>query len=189
MSQFSSPFGSGLGQPGAASQAGQQPVQQRPVLASYRTYEEAQRAVDYLSDQKFPVENLGIVGRDLKIAETVLGRLTYGRAALSGLATGAWFGLFVGLLLGIFAPNGRAWLTLGLYGLLFGAVFGVVYGVVAFAFTGGRRDFSSTSRIVATTYDVVCTWSMLDQAQAVLATLGTGGGPATTAGGPSAPGA
>ena len=43
MSQFSA-FPSGqYGQPP------QQPVQSRPVLASYRTYEEAQRAVDYLS--------------------------------------------------------------------------------------------------------------------------------------------
>jgi hypothetical protein len=154
---------------------GQQPVQQRPVLASYRTYEEAQRAVDFLSDAMFPVENLGIIGRDLKTAETVLGRLTYGRAALSGLATGAWLGLFVGLLLGIFAPNGHAWVALMLYGLLFGAVFGVVYGLVAYAFTGGRRDFTSRSTIVASTYDVVCTWSHLEHAQQVLATMEAGG--------------
>ena len=171
MSQFSSPFGAGAQLPG---QEGQQPVQSRPVLATYRTYPEAQRAVDYLSDQQFAVENLGIVGRDLKTAETVLGRLTYGRAALSGLATGAWLGLFVGLLLGIFAPNGHAWLVLMLYGLLFGAVFGVVYGLAAYAFTGGRRDFTSRSQLVATTYDVVCTWAKLDEAKALLDAMPAG---------------
>ena len=159
MSQFGTPAGA----------AGVQPVQQRPVVASYPTYEEAQRAVDYLSDQKFAVENLGIVGRDLKMVETVTGRLTWGRAALGGLGTGAWFGLFVGLLLGIFASSSSGWLTLLLFGLLYGAVFGLIFGLIAYAFTGGRRDFTSRSQIVATTYDVVCTWQRLEEAKGVLA--------------------
>ena len=50
-------------------------------------------------------------------------------------------------------------------GLLYGALFGVVFGLVAFALTGGRRDFTSRSQIVATTYDVVCTWGKLEEAQ------------------------
>ena len=148
-----------------------QPVQSRPLLATYRTYEEAQRAVDYLSDQKFAVENLGIVGNDLKIAETVLGRLTYGRAAVGGLGTGAWFGLFVGLLLGIFSNSGSSWFAIMLAGLLYGAVFGALFGVVAYALTGGRRDFTSRKQIVATSYDVVCTWGKLDEAKALLAQM------------------
>jgi hypothetical protein len=168
MSQFSSPFGSGGPLSG---QQGQQPVQNRPLVASYHTYEEAQRAVDFLSDKKFAVENLGIVGSDLKQVETVTGRLTYGRAALSGLATGAWFGLFVGLFLGIFANSGSAWFTLILFGLLYGAVFGVLFGVVAYAFTGGRRDFTSRSATLAASYDVVCTWAKVDEAKALLATM------------------
>ena len=165
MSQFS-PFGQGP--PG---QPPRQPVQSRPLLASYRTYEEAQRAVDYLSDEKFPVENLGIIGNDLKIAETVLGRLTYGRAAAGGLASGAWFGLFVGLLLGLFAGSKYSWVAIMLAGLLYGAVFGAMFGLGAFALTGGRRDFTSRKQIVATTYDVVCTWGKLDEAKAILAQM------------------
>jgi hypothetical protein len=165
MSQFS-PFGSGT-----PSQPGQQPVQSRPLLASYRTYEEAQRAVDYLSDEKFAVENLGIVGNDLKIAETVLGRLTFGRAGAGGLASGAWFGLFVGLLLGLFAGSRTSWLAIMLAGLAYGAVFGALFGLGAFALTGGRRDFTSRKQIVANSYDVVCTWGKLDQAKALLAQM------------------
>src|SRR3954451_16193558 len=137
-------------------QGGMQPAENRPVVASYVTYEEAQRAVDYLSDRRVAVENLGIVGRDLRMVETVTGRLSWGRAALGGLGTGAWFGLFVGLLLGIFSRSTTSWLALLLFGLLYGAVFGVLFGAVAYAFTGGRRDFTSRSQIVATTYDVVC---------------------------------
>ena len=163
MSQFSA-----AGLPG---QQGQQPVQNRPLVATYRTYEEAQRAVDFLSDEKFPVENVGIVGSDLKMAETVLGRLTWGRAAAGGVASGAWFGLFVGLLLGLFAKSGTSSLGLVLFGLVVGALFGLVFGVVGYALTGGRRDFTSRSQIVATTYDVVCSWPKLEEAKAVLARM------------------
>jgi hypothetical protein len=148
-----------------------QPVQSRPLLATYRTYEEAQYAVDWLSDQKFPVENLGIVGNDLKIAETVLGRLTYGRAAAGGLASGAWFGLFVGLLLGLFAGSGSSWIAIMFAGLVYGAIFGAAFGLGAYALTGRRRDFTSRKQIVATSYDVVCTWVKLEEAKALLAQM------------------
>ena len=47
-------------------------------VGCYATYEEAQRAVDYLADQSFPVEDVTIVGVDLMLVERVLGRLTWG---------------------------------------------------------------------------------------------------------------
>ena len=73
------------------------------VVGNYDTYLEAQRAVDFLSDQQFAVQHVSIVGSDLKMVENVLGRLTRGRAAMAGAASGAWFGLFVGILLSLFA--------------------------------------------------------------------------------------
>src|SRR4051794_35899954 len=89
-------------------------------VGSYDSYEQAQAAVDYLSDEKFPVENVTIVGTDLRMIEKVLGRLTTGRAIAAGAAGGAWWGLFVGLLLGIFSNSGREWLAAGLTGLVIG---------------------------------------------------------------------
>ena len=38
-------------------------------IGSYPTYAEAQRAVDYLSDQEFPVQQVTIVGVDLMQVE------------------------------------------------------------------------------------------------------------------------
>ena len=55
--------------------------------------------------------------------------------------------------------------------MAYGAVFGLIFGVVGYAFTGGRRDFTSRSQIVATTYDVVCSWGKLDEAKSVLARM------------------
>lgn len=49
-------------------------------VGSYPTYAEAQKAVDYLSDNQFPVQQVTIVGVDLMQVERVTGRLKIGRA-------------------------------------------------------------------------------------------------------------
>lgn len=145
----------------------------RPI-ASYRDYLQAQRAVDYLSDEKFPVQHVSIVGTDLKMVERVTGRLTYGRVAVAGLFTGAYFGGFVGLLLGLFGESERFGATL-LFGVLIGAGFGIIFGVISFAATGGRRDFTSTSQIVAGEYAVWCADEHAGDATRVLSGLGGSG--------------
>src|ERR687884_697915 len=93
------------------------------TVASYDDYESAQRAVDRLSDDGFPVEHLDIVGSDLRLVERVTGRLTKGRAAAAGAASGAWTGLLVGLLLGLFV-NSISWLGVVLTAIALGAVWG-----------------------------------------------------------------
>ena len=67
----------------------------RRTIATYSSYEEAERAVDSLSDQKFPVERVAIVGTGLRSVEQVVGRATTGRAALTGAGQGALIGLFI----------------------------------------------------------------------------------------------
>jgi hypothetical protein len=74
-----------------------------------------------------------------------------------------------GLLLGIFALTGTAWIASLLIGVLIGVVFGLAFAAIAFAATGGRRDFTSASRIVANRYDVLCTPAQAEQARAILA--------------------
>ncbi len=127
----------------------------RPIVGSYPTYDQAQRAVDFLTDDKFPVERTAIIGSDLRMVETVLGRLTRRRAALAGGGSGAWFGLLIGLLLSLFTSDHGAMLPLLLGGIGYGALFGAVFGFIAHTLTGGRRDFTSRSQIVASRYDVV----------------------------------
>jgi len=146
-------------------------VVDRPVVGSYATYAAAQRAVDFLSDNKFPVEHTAIIGSDLRMVETVLGRLTRGRAALAGLGTGAWFGLLIGLLLSVFAQGSHSVLVLILSGILYGAAFGAIAGFVGHAMTGGRHDFSSRSQIVAARYDVVADTEVAEDAKNMLIKL------------------
>ena len=138
-------------------------------VGSYDSYERAQAAVDHLSDEKFPVENVTIIGSDLRQVEKVLGRMTTGRAIAAGAAGGAWWGLFVGLLLGIFSVDGSAWVGSVVTGLLVGLVFGALFGALGYAATRGRRDFTSASAIVAGRYDVMCNPTRAEEARAHLA--------------------
>jgi len=140
-------------------------------VGSFEDYQQAQRAVDFLSDEKFPVQNVTIIGSDLRMIERVTGRLSWGRAIGAGAASGAWFGLFVGLLLGIFAADGSDWFGSVLSGLLIGLVFGAVFGAVGYSATRGQRDFTSTSKVVASRYDVMCAPQFAEQARAELAKL------------------
>ena len=134
-----------------------------PVLREYTTYEEAQRLVDQLSDAGFPVQHVRIVGHDFHSVEQVTGRLTKGRAALLGAGSGAWFGLLIGLLLSFFAV-GPGVLAALLGSVLIGGVWGAAFGFAAQWATGGRRDFSSVTAMVAERYTVHVDPEYLDDA-------------------------
>ena len=137
------------------------------TVGSYDDYEGAQAAVDRLSDSGFPVEHLDIIGSDLRMVERVTGRLTTGRAAMAGVASGAWFGLFIALLLGLFTNSG--WLGILITGVLVGAVWGGLFGALGHAATRGRRDFSSMRTLAAAHYDVIARDGMAQQARDLLA--------------------
>ncbi|WP_084717054.1 general stress protein [Saccharothrix syringae] len=123
-------------------------------IGSYATYAEAQRAVDHLADSEFPVQDVTIVGVQPMVVERVTARLTWGRVLAGGATSGAWFGLFVGLLLGVFSTGPL--LSPLLTGLVTGVLFGLVTAAVGYASLRGRRDFASTTQLVATRYDVLC---------------------------------
>jgi len=143
-----------------------------PVVGSYPTYAQAQRAVDFLSDNKFPVEHVAIIGSDLRLVENVTGRLTWARAALAGVSSGAWVGLLVGLLLSLFGEQQRNGFALIFGAVVIGALFGVVFGLVSYGATGGRRDFTSRSQVVAGRYDVTCAPAQAEDAKNLLIKLG-----------------
>ncbi len=145
----------------------------RRVVASYDSYEEAQRAVDHLSDESFAVERVSIVADELRFVEQVTGRKGYGQAALEGAGSGAVVGFFFGFFLGLFAivdPVASV-LALGLYGLVFGAVAGAVIGLVFHALSGGRRDFSSVGGMEAGRYDVMVDEEAAEEALRLIAEL------------------
>ncbi|GAB2989566.1 magnesium transporter [Amycolatopsis acidiphila] len=122
-------------------------------IGSYSSYEEAQRAVDHLADADFPVADVTIVGVEPMLVERVAGKLSWGRVLGNAAMSGAWFGLFVGLLLSLFG-TGAGILPI-LIGLVAGVAFSMVFAAVSYGATRGRRDFVSHSQLVARRYDVL----------------------------------
>jgi hypothetical protein len=138
-------------------------------LATYDDYEAAQRTVDFLADEKFPVEQCMIVGTDLKRIERITGRLTYGKVAAGGALSGLWLGLFVGLVFALFSEE--AVVAVVLSATMFGAAFGLVWAIAGYAATRGRRDFSSMTQVVATRYEVLVEHKVAVRARELLARL------------------
>ena len=56
----------------------------RRTIGTYTSYADAQKAVDYLSDNKFAVEKTAIVAEGLKFVEQVTGRLNWPRVIGNG---------------------------------------------------------------------------------------------------------
>jgi hypothetical protein len=99
------------------------------------------------------VNKLTIVGSDLKTVERVTGKLTWGRVALAGAASGAWLGIFFGLLLVLFSPTTSFAFILA--AVLLGAGFGMLFGIVSYAINRRRRDFTSMTQVLASSYQVI----------------------------------
>jgi hypothetical protein len=129
-------------------------------VGAYPTYAEAQRAVDYLSEQQFPVQQVTIVGVDLMQVERVTGRLTWPKVLGGGVLSGAW--------LGFFSPS--PWGALAT-GFVAGVFFGLITSAVPYAMARGTRDFSSTMQLVAGRYDVLCDPQNAEKARDLLARL------------------
>lgn len=140
------------------------------LVGSYQDYADAQAAVDFLSDQEFPVENLLIVGTNLKSVERITGRRTWASVLGQGAISGVGTGIFVGLMLSFFTGPEAGFLNVLLVGLLLGVVIGTLTAAIGYAFTQGKRDFNSIRQIVATSYDVMSEHKVAAQARELLAT-------------------
>lgn len=146
-------------------------------LGVYDRYEQAQSVVDYLSDNEFPVQNLAIVGTELRTLERISGRLTRGKVAAAAAASGVWMGLFIGVAFALFGGGGNAWgfvITLVILGALFGAIWSQI-GYSALT-RGGTRDFSSVSQVVATKYEVLVEHKLAERAREMISRM-PGAGP------------
>lgn len=138
-------------------------------LGVYEEYAKAQQAVDYLADEGFPVQNVEIVGTELRSIERVTGRLTRGKIAAAGALSGLWIGLFVGITFSLFSDQNQFGFLLTTP--LLGALFGLVWSQLGYstATRHGTRDFASVSRVVATKYEVRVEHKLAARARELLA--------------------
>jgi hypothetical protein len=140
-------------------------------LGVYDQYAKAQHVVDFLSDQGFPVQNVEIVGTELRSIERVTGRLTRGKIAAAGALSGLWIGLFVGIAFSLFGDRNQ--LGFLLTTPLLGAVFGLAWSQLGYATATrrGTRDFASVNQIVATKYEVLVKHKHAANAHELLAAM------------------
>ncbi|MDV6011748.1 general stress protein [Haloechinothrix sp. LS1_15] len=139
-------------------------------IGSYDTYAEAQRAVDYLAENDFPVHDVTIVGVEPLIVERVTARLSWPRVLGSGALSGAWFGLLIGLLLSLFTPEYPAMAPI-LLGTIAGVAFGAAFAATGYASLKGQRGFMSNTQFVAGRYDVLCEPRNAERGRDLLARL------------------
>ncbi len=133
----------------------------------YSSYADAQKAVDFLADAKFEVQNLAIVGTDLRSVERVLGRRNWSTVITQGMQSGVSTGLLVGLVMLIFTRPDSILLLL-LVSLAIGVLLGVAFSAAAYALSRGRRDFTSVTQTIATKYEVLCEHKVAAQAREML---------------------
>jgi len=141
------------------------------IVARFDNYADAQQAVDRLSDDGFPVEQLDIVGSELQLVERITGRLTKTRAAAAGAVGGMWIGLLIGVLFGLFT-TGHAWLAVIATGVGMGVVWGAAFGFAAHLASRGKRDFSSLRALSAARYDLVARDGGAERARVMLSQAG-----------------
>ena len=145
------------------------------VVASYGSYEEAQRAVVHLSDEGFSVQRVSIVAEDLRFVEQVTGRKGYGQAALEGAGLGALVGVFFGFFLSMFSLVDPliSVLILVLYGLIFGAIVGAMAGLILHTLSGRQRGISSVRGMQAGCYKVMADEEVAEEASRLLTSCST----------------
>ena len=138
----------------------------------FDSYADAAKAVDFLADESFPVQNLAIVGTDLKTVERVLSRKTWGTVLSQGAVQGITMGLMMSFMLFLFMP-GVNWMAVLLAGLVLGMGMSVVFAAVAYTATRGERDFNSVQQTVATRYEILCEHKVAQEARDLLTRLVT----------------
>lgn len=136
-------------------------------VAIYDDYDDAARAVDYLADHGFPVQNLAIVGTDLKSIENVTGQLTWGKVLLSGFVQAVSWAAMFALVMYMVNPGSNFFAIFLVAMLGFGLV-GMAMAAVQYRMRGSERYYTSTGGIIATHYEILAEGQYANQAREFL---------------------
>lgn len=137
-----------------------------PAVASFSTYEAAQKAVSTLIAADIPARDIAIVGKHLRSVEKITGRLGYASAARSGAVNGMLLGLLFSAILVIGSPSVPIQAFVGV--LFVGIAIGMLLSIVAYSFVRRRRDFASVMQVIADSYEVTVAAGSVQRARQVL---------------------
>jgi hypothetical protein len=134
----------------------------RRVIASYEDYAAAERALDYLSEEGFPLERLTIVGSGLRTVERIEDRLTPARGA--GPFEGGLIGLIVALLAGLLFTIEEGMFPVLLCGLVGGTVVGTALWALARSANTQRRTAPTVAAVEAEVFEIQVDEGLADEA-------------------------
>ena len=139
------------------------------VVADFSNYQEAVAYVERIILGEFPPNSIAIVGTNLRSVERVRARISYGKIAISGAATGLWLGLLFYIVFGFgtnpATDNPEPLFSIG-SAVLVGAGLGMLFQVIRFSLSKTKRGFASTSQFVASKYEVQVPSDLVSQANA-----------------------
>lgn len=136
------------------------------TVASFPTYEAAQKAVSSLIAAEVPARDIAIVGQGLRSIERITGRLGYASAARSGAVNGLLLGLLFSAILVIGSPSVPIQAFVGV--LFVGIAIGMLLSIVAYSFVRRRRDYASVMQVIADHYEVTVADNSVHRARQVL---------------------
>ncbi|WP_076490134.1 general stress protein [Microbacterium sp. RURRCA19A] len=151
-------------------------------VASFPTYEKAQKAVSSLIAGEVPARDIAIVGSGLRSIERITGRLGYATAARSGALNGLMLGLLFAFIFVLGTPTAQISAFLGV--LLVGMALGMLLSLGTYSIVRRRRDFASVMQVTADHYDVCVAAPSLAKARGI---LGPAGASRTVVARPAAP--
>ncbi|WP_461476027.1 YflT domain-containing protein [Microbacterium sp. HJ5] len=136
------------------------------TVASFPTYDAAQKAVSSLIAAEVPARDIAIVGQGLRSIERVTGRLGYASAARSGAINGVLLGLLFSAILVIGSPSVPIQAFVGV--LFVGIAIGMLLSIITYSLVRRRRDYASVMQVVADHYEVTVAASSIQRARQVL---------------------
>lgn len=144
------------------------------TVATFPTYEAAQKAVSSLIASDVPAREIAIVGKGLRSVERVTGRLGYAAAARSGAINGVLLGLFFSAIVVLGTPSVPIQVFVGV--LFVGIAIGMLLSIVTYSFVRRRRDFASVTQVTADSYEIAVSAGAIQRARQILG--GHGAAPA-----------
>ena len=148
----------------------------RQLVAVFDNDAAAERAVDYLAEQRFEVNRVAIVARNPELVDHVAGRLNLESSALRGASVVGLTGALIGWTFGLLNCVNPliAGLVLACYGLIMGANIGAFVGPLVSALQHRDHDFSAVPPLQPRHYDLVTDCVAANGALRLLDSVSTG---------------
>ncbi|WP_225310316.1 general stress protein [Microbacterium testaceum] len=141
-------------------------------IASFPTYEQAQKAVSSLIAGEVPARDIAIVGSGLRSIERITGKLGYATAARSGALNGLMLGLLFAFIFVLGMPTVQISAFIGV--LLVGMALGMILSIGTYSIVRRRRDFASVMQVAADHYDVCVAAPSVHKARGIVGPAGAG---------------